>query len=294
MTPRNANEYVTTDLAIESVVKDKAKGIEYEERDEDGFSVAVMRVKDGRGAETVGRPVGNYVTVTIGRPWLFDDEQTEKAEELLSREISALAKKMSPCGSVLVVGLGNRGLTADSLGPGVTDGLLVTRHIKYRDEALFRSLGQAEMSSFSPGVLGQTGIETLELVRGAVERVKPDLVVAVDALAARGVDRLATTVQLCDTGLSPGSGVGNTREAINQSSLGVPVLAVGAPTVVNSATLVRDALSLAGTEEISPELEAVLENGRSFFVSLKESDVAVTELSRIISRAINKAFRTDG
>ena len=284
------SQYVTTDLAIESGVTAGAEGVEFDEREEGEFKIAVMRVKKGRGEEETGRPAGTYVTLTIGRPWLFDEAQSERATDLISREIASLAGGISRCESVLVVGLGNRALTADALGPEVADGLLITRHIKLADEQLFRSLGQAEISSFAPGVLGQTGIETYELVRGAVQRVEPDLCIAVDALAARGVDRLATTVQLCDVGLSPGSGVGNDRGALTRETLGVPVLAIGAPTVVNSATLVRDALEVAGTREISPELEEVLENGRSFFVSLKESDVAVAELSRIIAGAINRAF----
>ena len=287
--------YITTDLAIESRVTEKAgraNGAVYSEREEGGFRIAGLEVTDKRGERETGRARGRYVTVTLGKPWLFGEEETAAARDLLAREIASMARGLSPCGNVLIVGLGNRQLTADALGPSVADGILVTRHIKDRDERLFRSLGGTAVSSFSPGVLGQTGIETLELVRGAVERVKPDLVVAVDALAARGVDRLATTVQICDVGLCPGSGIGNTRQAIDRGSLGVPVLAVGAPTVVNSSTLVRDALSLAGTDKISPELESVLENGRSFFVSLKEADVAVSELANLISQAINQAFRS--
>ena len=292
MTPRNTNEYIATDLAVESAESAAGvRGIEVTERTEEGFDIVELAVTDAEGAVAIGRPVGKYLTMTLGKSWYFDDARLEAAERVLGSEIRTMARRMARCDSVLVVGLGNRGITADALGPKVADGLLVTRHIRTRDEQLYNSLGQCEVSALATGVLGQTGIETLELVKGAVERVRPDLVIAVDALAARGVDRLAVTVQLCDTGLSPGSGIGNDRRALNAETLGVPVLAVGAPTVVGSSTLVRDALSLAGMDgDLPAELEKVLENGRSFFVSLKESDVAVAELSRIISQAINRAL----
>lgn len=292
MTPRNTNEYIATDLAVESAESAAGvRGIELTERTEEGFDIVELAVTDAEGAVAIGRPVGKYLTMTLGKSWYFDDARLEAAERVLGSEIRTMARRMARCDSVLVVGLGNRGITADALGPKVADGLLVTRHIRTRDEQLYNSLGQCEVSALATGVLGQTGIETLELVKGAVERVRPDLVIAVDALAARGVDRLAVTVQLCDTGLSPGSGIGNDRRALNAETLGVPVLAVGAPTVVGSSTLVRDALSLAGMDgDLPAELEKVLENGRSFFVSLKESDIAVAELSRIISQAINRAL----
>ena len=141
-----------------------------------------------------------------------------------------------------------------------------------------------------PGVLGQTGIETVELIRGAVENAGPDVVLAIDALAARSCERLAATVQLSDNGINPGSGIGNHRKAICRETVGVPVIALGVPTVVNSATLVYDALRQAGIEEIRPELRQVLENGRSFFVSPKESDVITDRISDLIADAVDMAF----
>ena len=285
-----SNDYVRTDLAVESGAVGDAPGVEFGERQSGSFTVTSMRVTSGEGERISGKPRGTYVTVALGRPWLLGDDELQEAEDLLADEIRKMSRAMSGCRSVLVVGLGNRAITADALGPQTTDGLLITRHIKLSDEKVYESLAQLEVSALAPGVLGQTGIETLELVRGAVERVSPELVVVVDALAARGVDRLASTVQLSDVGLSPGSGIGNARRALDEQSLGVPVMAIGAPTVVNSATLVRDALELAGIDEVSSELESVLENGRSFFVSLKECDVAVTELSGLIARALNRAF----
>lgn len=283
--------YIQSDLAMERRGTDgESEGIEYEETKRGGFLLTRLRIKNKAGERTIGRPRGNYVTLSVGKPWLMSEEQLEAAEDLLCREIGDMAKKICDCKSVLVAGLGNRAITADALGPLVTDDLVITRHVRLHEKKLFDSLFCCEVASLAPGVLAQTGIETLELIRGAVERVRPELVIAVDALAARGVDRLATTVQLCDTGIAPGSGIGNTRSALDRESLGVPVMAIGVPTVVNSSTLVRDALELGGINDISPGLEEVLENGRSFFVSLKESDVAVRELAGLISRAINRTF----
>ena len=283
--------YIQSDLAMERRGTDgESEGIEYEETKRGGFLLTRLRIKNKAGERTIGRPRGNYVTLSVGKPWLMSEEQLEAAEDLLCREIGDMAKKICDCKSVLVAGLGNRAITADALGPLVTDDLVITRHVRLHEKKLFDSLFCCEVASLAPGVLAQTGIETLELIRGAVERVRPELVIAVDALAARGVDRLATTVQLCDTGIAPGSGIGNTRAALDRESLGVPVMAIGVPTVVNSSTLVRDALELGGINDISPGLEEVLENGRSFFVSLKESDVAVRELAGLISRAINRTF----
>lgn len=285
------SSYIQSDLAMERRSADgRDEGIEYSESELDGITLTRLRVTSEAGEKTIGRPKGNYVTLGIGRPWLMGDAERSRAEELLAQEICTMARQMCDCKSVLAAGLGNRAITADALGPAVTDGLVITRHVKIHEKKLFDSLFACEVASLAPGVLAQTGIETLELVRGAVERVKPSLVIVIDALAARAVDRLATTVQLCDTGIAPGSGIGNSRAALGRHTLGVPVMAIGVPTVVNSSTLVRDALELGGINEISPELENVLENGRGFFVSLKESDIAVRELSAMIARAINRAF----
>ena len=146
------------------------------------------------------------------------------------------------------------------------------------------------LSAISPGVLGETGIETLELIRGAVRSVRPDLVIAVDALAARSCSRLATTVQISDSGIVPGSGIGNHRTAITMETLGVPVISVGVPTVVVSSTLVWDALREAGIDEVSSTLRAVLDNGKRFFVSPKESDLISDAVSELLAGAISEAF----
>ena len=192
--------------------------------------------------------------------------------------------------TVLVAGLGNRRITADAVGPETVDRITVTKHLQTLDPSLFRQVGQLAVAALAPGVLGDTGVEAAELVAQAAQAVKPDAVIAVDALAARNVDRLGRTVQLSDCGISPGSGVGNRRMALTKSTLGVPVIALGVPMVVNSSTLVRDALSEAGLEDISPALRAVLENGKSFFVTPKESDAAVEAFSEIMAMALDMAL----
>ncbi len=245
--------------------------------------------------ECLGRPAGDYLTLECGRLWELDgapfrDLARDLASELRSAVSRSTKKEISPELSVLVAGLGNRELTPDALGPESVDLINATRHLSDAAHELFSSLGCCRLSAIAPGVLGQTGIEAVALVRGAVEAVKPDVVIAIDALAARSCDRLATTVQLGDSGIRPGSGVHNHRAALDRASLGVPVLALGAPTVVDSATLVLDALQKAGMKEPTPELRAVLETGRSYFVAPKEADTVIDSLCRLFSDAINLAF----
>ncbi len=195
------------------------------------------------------------------------------------------------CKSMLVAGLGNRFITADALGPLAVKGISVTRHIKTVSPALYDRIGYGcEISAIAPGVVGQTGIETLELIKGAAEKISPSLIIVIDALASRSVDRLAQTVQLSNSPIAPGSGIGNKRQVLSKETLGCPVIAIGAPTVVDSSTLVYDALGKAGIEDIDASLKEVLDNGKNFMVSLKDSDVAVSELARLIAHSINLAF----
>ena len=151
-------------------------------------------------------------------------------------------------------------------------------------------LGRCQLSALAPGVLGQTGMEAADLIRGAVDAVHPDVVLAIDALAARSTERLASTFQLSDTGISPGSGIGNRRRAIDRASIGVPVISLGIPTVVDSATLIGDALRKAGIEDMDDRLRAVLENRRQFFVSPKESDLITAQTAILLTSAIEEAF----
>ena len=247
--------------------------------------IHIVDVQTPQAASVLGKPCGRYVTITTGRLWLMDDAGVRAVERAVRTAVCELMHRVCPwCKRVLYVGLGNRLLTVDAIGARVLDRLPVTRHLKEQAPEL---AGEIESAAFVPGVVGQTGIETAELVKGAVDHVRPDVVIVIDALAARSTERLATTIQLTDTGISPGSGMGNHRMGLTEETLGIPVLAVGIPTIVDSATLVLEALAQAGMSEELPEaLSEILENGRSFFVTRKDSDLAVESLSTMLANAL--------
>ena len=289
--------YDRSDLACESFSsrEDLPLGATQSSERVSGFGILRLRISSDEASAALGKPCGSYVTVESGRLGSISEDDAERLAHLLAGELRGIASRLtgrtpdSEFG-VFVAGLGNAELTADAIGPKTVSLLTATRHLREHEGGLYRRLGCSALSALAPGVLGQTGIETLELLRGAVRFVRPDVVVVVDALAARSCERLAATVQISDIGISPGSGVGNHRSAITRESLGVPVISLGVPTVVNSSTLVYDALTEAGIEELDDSLRRVLENGRSFFVSPKESDVITHEVARLLSRAIALAF----
>ncbi len=290
-TPRKIRfEYRRTDLAAELDLSDR-EGISEQREQKNGFELSDLRIVTDSAAKRLSKQKGRYITIEIGRIWFASDEQFERAADAIADKLSEMAFELlgHRPERLLVVGLGNRRITADALGDEVCGLLTVTRHIK-TDRQLFELLGGHELSAFAPGVLGQTGIEASELVAAACERIRPELVIAVDSLCARSTDRLAVTVQLGSSGISPGSGVGNRRKAIDKDLLGIPVIALGVPTVVDSSTLVTDALEKAGITECPHALESVLENGRSFFVTPKDTDMMLRELSRLIADSIDLAF----
>lgn len=278
---------VRTDLACESA--SPAAEIR-----EETVSVGQSPVTVTRRREEDG---GRSVTLALGRITERGEGDLPALAELLSRELRRMAETLlggnpdSTC-RILVAGLGNPHMTPDAIGPGTVRRMTVTRHLKGYDESLFTALGCCELAAISPGVLGQTGMESGELVKCAAELVRPHLIVAVDALAARRVERLSSTVQLSDGGISPGAGIGNRRLAIDCAAMGCPVLGVGVPTVVDSSTLVWDALERAGMTDggVPPALEEVLETGRSFIVSPKDSDEVVELTCRLLARGLDLAF----
>lgn len=289
--------YARTDLALESCSASESGicGVEQSVHRRAGCVINRVSVTSSEAAVMLGKPIGTYVTVECGQINHLDREQRRSVVGLLADELRGMTRALTgrfPGGnlSVFVAGLGNAKLTADAVGPGTVSRLTATRHLLDHEAALFRTLGCSALSAISPGVLGETGIETLELIRGAVRSVRPDLVIAVDALAARSCARLATTVQISDSGIVPGSGIGNHRTAITMETLGVPVISVGVPTVVDSSTLVWDALREAEIDEVSSTLRAVLDNGKRFFVSPKESDLISDAVSELLAGAISEAF----
>ncbi|MBQ5389619.1 MAG: GPR endopeptidase [Clostridia bacterium] len=285
---------IHTDLACEAEASHDGgkRGTAYAEEHIHGFSVARLTVQNETGAQTTGKRQGKYITIFTDLICDIDEKKFDQLTALIADEISALAQtllqKTPTC--VLVAGLGNREITADSIGPRTVDRLTVTRHIEQHNKKLFDSFCRVPLCAVAPGVLGQTGIETAEMIRGVCDHASPDLVIVIDALAARSTARLGATVQISDNGISPGSGIGNRRGEISQKALGVPVIAVGVPTVVNSATLVYDALQNAGYTEIDEKIRRVLHEGESFFVSPRQSDRISDRVSVLLSAALDSLF----
>lgn len=290
-------ELERSDLACESmnVRSQQVEGTDFSERWVGRIRIGRWRVLTDAAARELNKPIGTYVTYDCGEMIRTTSEENEVLCRLLSGELKGMAerlsrKKVDGGFGVFVAGLGNAELTADAIGPRTVSHLTATRHLQAFEAKLFRAVGCASISALAPGVLGQTGIETLELLRGAVRYVRPDIVIVIDALAARSCARLASTVQISDVGIAPGSGVGNHRAAVDRDALGVPVISIGVPTVVNSSTLVYDALREAGIDRIDEALERVLETGKSFFVSPKDSDLICDRFSTLLARSLGCAF----
>lgn len=284
-----------SDLALErrEMFAGEIAGIESLRHDNDGISVTHVKIKDNDAAEKIGKPIGNYVTIEIKDLSLPDDEICDRAVNAVSAELKKLIKGF-PDASVLVVGLGNRDITPDSIGPKAVGKLTVTRHISKDTENEF-NFSLRPVSAIAPGVLGITGIETSEIVKGVIEFVKPQLIIAIDALAARNLSRLGTTLQISDTGITPGSGVGNHRRALNEETLGVPVIAIGVPMVADVLTLAMDIIQkLPKNEQEENEqrlaLNIITKRGENMVVTPNDVDIISQQASDIIADAINIAL----
>lgn len=292
-----------TDLALEASESvhgtgGRTEGIRTREYERPGSHVTVSEVviETRNAAKAMGKPMGTYVTLQA--PTL--DEADEGYHREISEELAAQIRHMLPADgkeqSVLVVGLGNRDVTADSLGPNVADHLFINRHVVLEyGAAAYEREKMHRISCIVPGVMARTGMESAEIVRGVVAQTRPDVVVVVDALAARSTKRLNRTIQLSDAGIQPGSGVGNHRNALTKESLGVPVLAIGIPTVVDAATIVGDAARRL-TEETGGEFlfhgehSETLSELRNMYVTSKDIDETIKRVSFTVSEAINLAL----
>ena len=246
-------------------------GVEIDVEDDAALNIMVttVRITNETGAAAMGKPVGNYVTIESPEIQVNNVTAHEEIITVLTRKLAELTKDAKEtAGATLVIGLGNHNVTPDALGPKVVSKVLVTRHIM---DNLPRELagGLRPLCALAPGVMGTTGIETAEVVRGLTEHVKPALIIAIDALAARKINRINQTIQLSDTGISPGAGIGNMRMALNQETLGVPVIAVGVPTVVDAATFVNDTMDLF-LSEMSENAPESLKDGADFFRMLQK------------------------
>ena len=272
------------DLAARTKKNSPPEGIRRLESLQEGYAVTDIRITNDAGAQALGRPVGRYITVDL-RPY-FDRQRTffHRAVWCIAQQLRALLPDAGPRSQILVAGLGNRAMTPDAIGAAAVENLLVTRHMVRTLPRQFQ--GFTPVSALCTGVLARTGLETLELIQGAAAHIRPTAVIAIDALAARSRDRLCATVQLSDTGLTPGSGVGNHRRAVDRAALGVPVIAVGVPTVIDGATLCADLLEEAGCSR-----QALCGRGADLFVTPQDIDQRATELGRMVGYGITLALQ---
>lgn len=310
---------IRTDLALEQKERFESDNVEvqgvvleesYDEERE--IRITTVKIETEKGAMTMGKPVGTYITMEAPNLAVPDEGYHEEVSEELMKFLQKFIDKDKKDYSVLVVGLGNRMVTPDALGPYVADNLNITRHIvkEYGKYAM----GEEEVhliSAIVPGVMAQTGMETVEIIRGVVKETEPDIIIAIDALAARSSKRLNRTIQIADTGINPGSGVGNHRNAITEETVGVPVIAIGVPTVVDAATIVNDTMeNLIAALETSETLrgvgvvmqgynaaekyelvkELISPHLNGMFVTPKDIDETVKRISFTISEALNMLF----
>lgn len=306
-----------TDLASErrdifkkaNNLEDEIDGIEAEEiQENEKIKITKVKVTNQNGTEAIGKPIGNYITIDIKKLKVATNDDIQKASDVLSRELKKLIDEHSVAiDEVLVVGLGNEYVTPDSLGPKVIADIDVTRHIlKYMPEVL--DPNTRPVSAISPGVLGTTGIETLEILKGIVDNTKPKLLIIIDALASKSIERISSTIQLADTGITPGAGVGNTRKEISKETLGIPVIAIGIPTVVEAATIAADSIDLfieklqneaksndylnqiKEEDKYSQIKEALMPGDYNFIVTPKEIDELIENMKDVVARGINMSL----
>lgn len=283
---------IRTDLALENTEKFKRdnveiKGVEIHETYQEDLELTetVVKIVDAHGAKAMGKPEGTYITMES--PYLLGNNKEihKKISQALSEHLQQVLGKANRK-SMLVIGLGNSDITPDALGPIAVSHLQINRHLTEQKE---NQKEQNVLSSLTPGVMAQTGMETMEIVRGVVKETKPDVILVVDALAARSMYRVNRTIQITDTGINPGSGVQNHRAGLNQETIGVPVIAIGVPTVVDAAAIVYDAVAdLLDEGQAEDVMEEVFSQDlHQMFVTPKDVDEAVQTLGTTIAEGIN-------
>lgn len=310
---------VRTDLALETREKFEEdnveiKGVRVEEEwvREGGIRVTNVVIETENGAKIMGKPKGNYITLEAPDMSDQDEDYHREVSKQLAKTLNCLLPEKEEPVSILIAGLGNREVTPDALGPRVVDNMMITRHIiREFGQYAFGEKETNQISGIVPGVMAQTGMESLEIIKGIIQETKPDCMIAVDALAARSTKRLGRTIQITDTGINPGSGVGNHRQGLNQDSLGIPVIAIGVPTVVDAATIVSDTMStliqamsqstylkglgnslesLSEAETYDLIRELLSPNLNVMFVTPKDIDESVKRLSFTVSEGLNMAL----
>ena len=307
---------IYTDLAVEcrEIYNEdndiEVEGVSVDVEEKDSYSITRIGVLNKKGMERIKKPIGRYITIDVPNLNKTDEDLKDEISKALAKEIKSLGLN-HPESKILIIGLGNWNISPDSLGPKVVERVLVTRQFfvnynKEFDETM------ANVAAIAPGVMGMTGIESIDIVKGIIDKIKPDLLIAIDALTSRKMDRISTTIQLSDTGISPGSGLGNKRIALNKESLGIPVLSIGIPTVVNAATMVNDTLdliidTLKQTAEVGKEFYSILHElsqeekytlieevldpfMANTIVTPKDIDIIIDDLSIIIANGLNMAL----
>lgn len=276
-----------TDLAVEAIENHKSAAalphVRQSDRTLEGFAVHEVRILSEDAAREIGKPQGRYLTLELDALIRREEDAFPRACKALSTLLRELLPRPND-GAVLIAGLGNRMITPDAIGPQTADHVIATRHLVAQSPTIFADW--RPVSALAPGVLGQTGVETGEVICGVLDRVRPAAVIAVDALAAGRLSRLLRTVQLADTGITPGAGVGNARAALNKETLGVPVIAVGVPTVVDGATLAHEISSQLG----QPDCEALDDLSQPVMITTRDIDREVADISRMIGYAVNMAL----
>lgn len=296
---------VRTDLALEaresiSEADSELRGVSVEEyyREEEDVRVTKVTIDTKNAAKAMGKPVGIYVTMEAPAMVEPDEDYHREISKCLAEELLKMIPEGDREQNIMVVGLGNREVTADALGPQTVDNLFITRHIvKEYGKAAYNCNKMNLLSALEPGVMARTGMETAEIVKGVVKETTPDILIVVDALAARSIRRLNRTIQITNTGIQPGSGVGNHRNALTEESLGIPVIAIGIPTVVDSATIVMDALEKLLEEEKGLDAVNLLSRHAASFPELnnmymtgKDIDAVIKRVSYTVSEGINIAM----
>lgn len=304
-----------TDMADEriDIFKEKnskleqIEGIDVNIKEKESYKITSVKVLNKKGEIAIGKPIGNYITIDIKNIKYSTDTEIEKYGDVVSEELKKIIDfNCNKSDEILVVGLGNIYVTPDSLGPKVINEIDVTRHIlKYMPNMLDKETRM--VSAISPGVLGTTGMETLEIIEGIVKNVNPKLIIVIDALASRSIDRISSSIQISDTGIIPGAGVENARKELSKNTLNIPVIAIGIPTVVESAVLVNDCLRLfigklqekSNSNEYLNKLkekdnyeeikESLIPNKYNMIVTPKEIDELIENMKDIVSRGINYA-----
>lgn len=287
-------------------IEKEVDGIEVtEEVVDENIKISRVKITSENGAKAIGKPEGNYITIDVKKLKIAGTEEIEKASNVLAEELKKIVDEhIEKEDEIIVVGLGNMYVTPDALGPKVVNNIEVTRHIiKYLPQ--YAEKGTRMVSAIAPGVLGTTGIETLEILKGIVNNIKPKLIIVIDALASRSIERISSTVQISDTGIVPGAGVDNTRTEISEATLGIPVIAIGVPTVVETAVLVSDCLNLfierlqdnAQSNDYLNKLKendsydeirsALIPKDYNLIVTPKEIDELIENMTHIVARGVN-------